>query len=141
MGDIYNKRLEDPLANIRRNEKSMKERLLANPVKMKAMRKFFEEMLEEKLKAKAAKAKKQSKKPKKRKVESSDSDSSVEADEQLEKARLESQGQLSRHKGTSKTWNQYERFRSSYVSRLVNRDVDDNTQISSSKGTSISRPE
>merc|ERR1712187_805134 len=92
--DIYNKRLEDPLANIRRNEKSMKERLLANPVKMKAMRKVFEEMLEEKLKAKAAKAKKQSKKPKKRKVESSDSDSSVEADEQLEKARLESQGQL-----------------------------------------------
>merc|ERR1711997_229442 len=46
--DIYNKRLEDPLANIRQREASTKERLLANPVKLKMMRQVFEEMMAEK---------------------------------------------------------------------------------------------
>merc|ERR1711997_956887 len=135
--DIYNKRLEDPLANIRKSENSMKERLVANPVKMKKMRAIFEEMMQEKLAAKEEKMKKKSKKskkPKKRKAdESADSDSSVEADEQLEKLRRESQKSMSRHAGTGSGWNQAERFRSSYANRLVNKGIDEQDEISTSK--------
>merc|ERR1712130_1035062 len=135
--DIYNKRLEDPLANIRKSEKSMKERLIANPVKMKKMKAIFEEMMQEKLAAKEEKMKKKSKKskkPKKRKAEdSADSDSSVEADEQLEKLRRESQKSMSRHAGTGSGWNQAEIFRSSYANRLVNKGIDEQDEISTSK--------
>jgi len=139
--DIYNKRLEDPLANIRKSEKSMKERLLANPVKMKKMKAIFEEMLKEKMRGQEEKRsqkdekkkKKESTKSRKRKVSShSDSD---DADAEFERKRMEEhQKQLMRLKhsglgeapGTSKNWNQAERYKSSYANRLVNKDDDPN---------------
>ena len=148
--DIYNKRLEDPLANIRKSEKSMKERLLANPVKMKKMRAIFEEMLkdkvrgqeekrerkEAKLRRKEAKSKeKSSGKSRKRKVENGSSESDSEDEAEFEKRRMaETQRNLMRLKhsglgeapGTSKNWNQTERYKSSYANRLVNKDEDPN---------------
>jgi len=148
--DIYNKRLEDPLANIRKSEKSMKERLLANPVKMKKMRAIFEDMLkdkvrgqeekramkEAKLRKKEAKRKDGNSKSRKRKVENGSSDSDSEADDaEFETKRMaETQRNLMRLKhsglgeapGTSKNWNQTERYKSSYANRLVNKDDDPN---------------
>ena len=147
---LYNKRLEDPLANIRKSEKSMKERLLANPVKMKKMRAIFEEMLkdkvrgqeekrerkEAKLRKKAAKSKDGNNKSRKRKVENGEtSDSESEDDANFETKRMaETQRNLMRLKhsglgeapGTSKNWNQTERYKSSYANRLVNKDDDPN---------------
>merc|ERR1712110_637270 len=93
------------------------------------------EMMNEKLDKKEEKMRKnKNKKPKKRKIEDSgDSDSSVEADEQLERMRRETQAGMSRHAGTSKNWNQAERFRSSYANRMVNRGIDDADYVSTSK--------
>merc|ERR1712087_712823 len=40
---------------------------------------------------------------------------------------------MSRHAGTGSGWNQAERFRSSYANRLVNKGIDEQNEISTSK--------
>merc|ERR1712071_650959 len=118
--DIYNKRLEDPLAHMRKKEMSMKERLLANPVKMKMMRQVFEEMMTEKG---IDFGQKKPKKERKRKVSSSSNDS-IAPLKQIDKWRRSDNRVIKKFRGqtgTTKKWNQYERYRSSYLNRMVHQ--------------------
>lgn len=161
--DLYNKKLEDPLFAIKANEKSAKERLKANPKKMRMMRKIFEDMLAEKLAMKKAAKKAEKEKErarrkrqkkrdekrekeaerKKRKIEglsqpsdqrnlngnnSSESDSTSATDseeienEKIKLDKIRKETLVNRKEDFSNnSWNS-ERYRSTYINRLVNKD-------------------
>ena len=68
--------------------------------------------------------------------------SSVEADRQVEALRQQSNKEISRADGYDKKWNQYERYRSSYLNRMVHqREKDDKSLKKSGQGSSKSYEE
>lgn len=114
--DLYNKKLEDPLYQIREKEQNSKQRLKANPIKMRMMRQIFDEMMAEKLNPKKHK---KSKKKKRKKSKNSDSES--DSERKLNEYRNESRNKTSRSGNYKENdWNA-ERYRSSFINKILNK--------------------
>ena len=120
--DLYNKKLEDPLTIIKNHEKSAKERLKANPKKMKILRDIFDQMMEEKRNAKkrAKMIKKEAKRKRKYSGNSDESDKEMKSQpDAFEKYRQENK--MTRDIGFKKdneSWNA-DRFKVGYGHKLI----------------------
>ena len=125
--DLYNKKLEDPLTIIKNHEKSAKERLKANPKKMKILRNIFDQMMEEKKNAKkrAKMIKKEAKR--KRKYSGNSDESGGDDDDRNQKnqpdafEKYRQENKMTRDIGFKKdneSWNA-DRFKVGYGHKLI----------------------
>merc|ERR1712060_341327 len=119
--DLYNKKLEDPLTVIKNHEKSAKERLKANPKKLKVLRDIFNQMMEEKVsdKKRAKGIKREAKRKRKYEDRGKSNDDESRDEDTFDKYRRENK--MTRDVAYNKDneiWNA-ERYKVSYSNRLI----------------------